>query len=143
MNPGDVRLPLGFDWPVQGTIVHSFGEAADGTWCDGLDILAAAGTLVRAAQEGRVIYAGSELRSYGDLVLIAHAEGYVTVYARNSALLVADGDQVRQGQPIAILGRTGDAAEPVLHFQLRAGTDPIDPSQFLNGAETVQTAEVK
>jgi septal ring factor EnvC (AmiA/AmiB activator) len=142
-DSADIQLPLGFDWPVEGTVVHTFGEAADGTWCDGLDILAAAGTTVRAAQDGLVIYAGSELRNYGDLVLIAHAEGFISVYARNGALLVAVGDRVRQGQPIATLGRTGDAGESILHFQLRAGTDPVDPSQFLNRTEPMQTAEVK
>lgn len=143
VEPGDLQLPLGFDWPLYGTIVHSFGEAADGTWCDGLDILAAAGTMVRAAQDGLVIYAGNELRSYGDLVLIAHAEGFITVYARNGALLVQAGDQVRQGQPIATLGRTGEATDSILHFQLRAGTDPVDPSQFLKRPETLLTAAVK
>jgi murein DD-endopeptidase MepM/ murein hydrolase activator NlpD len=143
INPGDVQLPLAFEWPVQGTIVHRFGETADGTWCDGLDILAAAGTTVLAAQEGLVIYAGNDLRSYGYLLLVAHAEGFITVYARNSDLLVATGDRVHQGQPIATLGRTGDSTDPVLHFQLRAGTEPLDPSRFLNGTQTVRTAEVK
>lgn len=143
VTPGDVQLSLGFESPVQGTIVHRFGEAADGTWCDGLDILATAGTTVLAAQEGLVIYAGNDLRSYGHLLLVAHAEGFITVYARNSELLVAAGDRVHQGQPIATLGRTGDSIDPVLHFQLRAGTDPLDPSQFLNRSQTVLTAEVK
>lgn len=142
-NPGVAQTPLGFEWPVQGTILRRFGEASDGTWCDGVDIMAEVGTPVLAAQQGRVIYAGSDLPSYGNLLLVAHPGGFITVYAHNSALLVATGDLVLRGQPIAILGEAGDTIEPVLHFQLRAGTDPLDPSPFLDRAETVRTAEVR
>ncbi len=135
-------VPTGYAWPVQGAIVRRFGEASDGTRSDGLDIAAQEGTPVLAAQSGRVVYAGHDLASYGNLLLVAHPQGFMTVYAHNDALLVRVGQSVWRGQPIATVGHTGDVAEPVLHFQLRAGIQPLDPSLFLEPSDTILTADV-
>jgi murein DD-endopeptidase MepM/ murein hydrolase activator NlpD len=134
--------PVGYEWPVEGLVVRQFGEAIDGTRSDGVDIVAAEGTPVLAAQDGIVAYAGSDLRSYGNLLLIGHPQGFTTVYAHNAQILVRVGQRVRRGQPVAILGRTGDAAVPILHFQLRAGVRPMDPGPVLTRADAILTADV-
>ncbi|MGI9450106.1 MAG: murein hydrolase activator EnvC family protein, partial [Geminicoccaceae bacterium] len=76
---------------------------------------------------------GEALRGYGQMILIRHAEGYVTLYAHNDALLVAEGDVVRRGQVIAEVGDSGDVGDSQLHFELRRGTEPIDPTKVLAG----------
>jgi murein DD-endopeptidase MepM/ murein hydrolase activator NlpD len=125
----------GFLWPVQGTVVRPFGERPDGAGSDGLDIRAAEGAAVLAAQAGTVAYAGNKLPGYGNLLLITHAQGFTTVYAHNRKLLVGPGERVCQGQPVAVVGRRGALLEPVLHFQIRAGVRPIDPVVLLNQQE--------
>lgn len=139
---GKITPAGGFEWPVLGKVVRRFGELDDGTRSDGLDIMAAEGTPVLAAQDGIVAYAGTDLRSYGNLLLIAHPQGFTTVYAHNHSILVRVGERVQRGQPVATIGHTGDVIEPVLHFQVRDGSQPIDPSLVLDRAETVLTAEV-
>ena len=139
---GKIAPAGGFEWPVLGKVVRRFGELDDGTRSDGLDIMAAEGTPVLAAQDGIVAYAGTDLRSYGNLLLIAHPQGFTTVYAHNHSILVRVGERVQRGQPVATIGHTGDVIEPVLHFQVRDGSQPIDPSLVLDRAETVLTAEV-
>jgi len=92
------------------------------------------GTPVKAAEDGVVAYAGNELKGYGNLVLIRHANGYVTAYAHASELLVKRGDAIKRGQVIAKSGQSGEVASPQLHFEIRKGSTPVDPLQFLNGA---------
>jgi murein DD-endopeptidase MepM/ murein hydrolase activator NlpD len=112
-------------------VVRPFGERPDGVGNDGLDIRAAEGAAVVAAQAGTVAYAGSKLPGYGNLLLVTHARGFTTVYAHNRELLVGPGEHVCQGQPVAVVGRSGALPEPVLHFQIRAGVRPIDPAALL------------
>ena len=125
----------GFIWPVQGRVVQPFGDRADGSRSDGLDIVAEEGSPVRAAQAGVVSYAGSGIPGYGNMLLLTHPGGLVTVYAHNDRLLVGTGDTVYRGQPIASVGRSGGAAVAELHFQLRAGERPIDPTPHLERGE--------
>ena len=115
-----------FRWPLRGPIISVFTEGHDG-----IDIAAAVGEWVHAAADGVCIYAGDELKSYGKLVLIRHADGYVTAYADNSELEVKEGDEVKRGQIIAKSGDTGDVASPRLHFELRKDGKPIDPTKYL------------
>jgi murein DD-endopeptidase MepM/ murein hydrolase activator NlpD len=89
---------------------------------------------VKAAEDGVVAYAGNELKGYGNLVLVRHANGYVTAYAHASELLVKRGDPIKRGQVIAKSGQSGEVASPQLHFEIRKGSTPVDPLQFLNGA---------
>lgn len=121
-----------FIWPVQGKVVSRFGSKKGGQRNDGINIAADPGTAVVAADSGVVAYAGNELRGFGNLVLIRHADGYVTAYAHNSKLLVKRGDKVKRGQKIARVGSSGNVDSPQLHFEIRKGTDPVDPMQHLN-----------
>ena len=121
----------GFVWPVNGTIVTRFGPSDDGRRSDGIDIAAAAGSTVRAAESGIVVYSGEDIPSMGRMLMIRHDGGFVTAYAHNRALLVRAGDAVRRGQPVAQVGATGDVEAPRLHFELRKGKRPIDPLRRL------------
>lgn len=123
----------GFLWPVQGSIISSFEQNSAKGRSGGINIAARRGTPVRAADNGIVAYAGEALRGYGQMVLLRHADGYVTLYAHNDALLVGEGEVVRRGQAIAEVGSSGDVVDSQLHFELRKGTEPIDPAKVLAG----------
>jgi murein DD-endopeptidase MepM/ murein hydrolase activator NlpD len=116
-----------FRWPARGRIIHGF------TGNDGINIAVPEGTAVKAADDGVVAYAGSELKGYGNLVLVRHSNGFVSAYANNSELEVKRGDPVKRGQTIAKSGQTGNVATPQLHFELRKGSTPVDPTQYLAG----------
>jgi murein DD-endopeptidase MepM/ murein hydrolase activator NlpD len=125
-------------WPLRGKVVNAFGRQPDGRRNDGIDI-AAASTTVLAAADGMVVFAGESVPGYGTMVMIGHADGFTTVYARASVLLVAAGDHVARGQPIARLD-SGDGGTRRLHFQLRSASDPIDPTPFLLPDEAVMAS---
>jgi murein DD-endopeptidase MepM/ murein hydrolase activator NlpD len=120
-----------FIWPVHGRVIGAYGNGEGGTHNDGINIAAPAGTPVLAADDGTVAYAGNELRGYGNLVLIKHANGWLTAYAHNAVLLVKRGEKVRRGQMIARVGATGAVGAPQLHFEIRHGTRALDPSDYL------------
>jgi murein DD-endopeptidase MepM/ murein hydrolase activator NlpD len=101
---------------------------------DGINIAAPLGADVDATADGEVVYAGDELLGLGNLVLVKHSGGWVSAYAHADKLLVKVGDQVRQGQPVATAGASGRVSEPQVHFQLRKGKTPIDPSTQLTKA---------
>jgi murein DD-endopeptidase MepM/ murein hydrolase activator NlpD len=122
----------GFRWPVRGRVISSFGEKSNGTTNDGINIAVPEGTSVRAAENGVVIYSGSELEGFGNLVLVRHANDWVTAYAHNSELLVNRGDTISRGQVIARAGKTGNVNSPQLRFELRKGSNPVDPLKHLN-----------
>jgi murein DD-endopeptidase MepM/ murein hydrolase activator NlpD len=123
-----------FRWPVRGKVITAYGAKANGKANDGINLAVPEGTPVKAADDGTVTYAGNELKSYGNLVLIKHANGYVTAYAHASELLVKRGDTIKRGQVIAKSGQSGEVQSPQLHFEIRKGQAPVDPLQFLNGA---------
>ena len=118
-------------WPVNGKIITGFGQRNDGTHNDGINLSVPQGTAVHAAESGVVAYAGSELKGYGNLVLLRHDNGWVTAYAHNDELMVKRGDKVQRGQVIAKAGRTGSVDQPQVHFELRQGSKPVDPVPFL------------
>ncbi len=120
-----------FYWPVRGRVIAVFGPAPGGTHNDGINISAPLGTIVSAAENGTVAYAGDALKGFGNLLLIKHPGGWVSAYAHNDVLLVRRGDRVRRGQPVARLGNTGGVSAPQLHFELRQGVKPIDPLDHL------------
>ncbi len=120
-----------FEWPLRGAIVSEFGMGELGRRNDGINIAAPAGAPVRAAAAGEVVYRGSELDGFGNLLLIKHDGGYVTAYAHNDAMLVRKGDRVRQGQVIAKVGQTGDVKTPQLHFEIRRELKAVDPTSLL------------
>lgn len=122
----------GFVWPARGQVVLEFGPKAKGLHNDGINIEAPRGTPVYASAAGVVAYAGNELRGFGNLLLIKHADGWVTAYAHNDELLVRRGDAVKRGQIIARVGSTGNVTKPQLHFELRKGRQAVDPRSRLN-----------
>lgn len=126
------RAGRGFLWPVNGTVLSDFGAKGGGLHNDGINIAAPRGTPVRAADAGVVAYAGNELRGFGNLLLIKHADGWITAYAHNDRLLVKRGDTVRRGQSIAHVGSTGSAGAPQLHFEIRRGPQAVDPRRYLS-----------
>ena len=123
-----------FRWPVRGKVITAYGAKANGKANDGINLAVPEGTPVKAAEDGVVAYSGNELKGYGNLVLVRHANGYVTAYAHASELLVKRGDTIKRGQIIAKSGQSGEVGSPQLHFEIRKGSSPVDPLQFLNGA---------
>ncbi|WP_342362920.1 peptidoglycan DD-metalloendopeptidase family protein [Terrarubrum flagellatum] len=116
-----------FRWPARGRIISGFRNNGN----DGINIAVPEGTPVKAADEGTVAYAGSELKGYGNLVLVRHANGYVSAYAHNGDLKVKKGDPVKRGQTIATSGQSGNVSSPQLHFEIRKGSTPVDPASYL------------
>src|SRR5450432_4248930 len=123
-----------FRWPVRGKVITSYGAKTNGKSNDGINLAVPEGTPVKAAEDGVVAYSGNELKGYGNLVLVRHSNGYVTAYAHASELLVKRGDTIKRGQIIAKSGQSGEVGSPQLHFEIRKGSSPVDPLQFLNGA---------
>jgi lipoprotein NlpD len=126
---GDMAAPAGriaLAWPVRGPVLAGF----DDTKNKGIDIGGAAGDPVKAAGDGRVVYAGNGLRGYGNLIIIKHDATYLTAYAHNRALMVKEGDAVTKGQKIAEMGNT-DSDRVLLHFEVRRQGKPVDPLQYL------------
>ena len=118
-----------FRWPARGRVIQGFASGGN----DGINIALPEGTQVKAAEAGVVAYAGSELKGYGNLVLIRHPNGFVTAYAHNGDISVKRGDQVTRGQTIARSGQSGNVGSPQLHFELRKGSQPVDPTSYLAG----------
>ena len=118
-----------FRWPISGKVITDF-IASKGT---GINIEAPEGTAVRAAENGQVIYVGSGVEGYGNLVLIRHANGYVSAYAHLKSVGVSKGDNVTRGDSIGQAGMTGSVSRPQLHFELRKGATPVDPVPLLAG----------
>lgn len=120
-----------FRWPVNGRVIAGFGAKKGSEANDGIDISVPEGTAVKAAENGVVIYSGNELEGFGNLILVRHSNGYVSAYAHNRENEVKKGDQVRRGQVIARSGRTGNAPAPMLHFELRKDSKPVNPVDYL------------
>ncbi|MDB5562483.1 MAG: peptidoglycan DD-metalloendopeptidase family protein [Hyphomicrobiales bacterium] len=118
-----------FRWPVSGKIITDFAASK----ATGINIAAPDGSPVRAAENGTVIYVGSGVEGYGNLVLIRHANGYVSAYAHLKSMSVAKGDVVNRGDSIGAAGMTGSVSSPQLHFELRKGATPVDPVPLLAG----------
>lgn len=118
----------GWAWPTQGVVIGKF--SSNGSLNKGIDIAGELGQPVLAAQDGTVVYAGSGLRGYGELVIIKHSDIYVSAYGHNRRLLVREGQKVKAGQVIADMGSTG-ADRVKLHFEIRRQGKPVDPLQYL------------
>jgi len=119
-----------FRWPARGRIIQGFNGRSGN---EGINIALPEGTPVKAAEGGVVAYAGSELKGYGNLVLIRHENGWVSAYANNGELTVKRGDKVSRGQTVAKSGQSGNVSTPQLHFELRKGSTPVDPMPHLAG----------
>ncbi|UVE16661.1 peptidoglycan DD-metalloendopeptidase family protein [Pseudomonas sp. LS44] len=122
------RSASGWAWPAAGNLIGRF--SSNGSLNKGIDIAGELGQPVLAASDGSVVYAGSGLRGYGELVIIKHSDTYVSAYGHNRRLLVREGQQVKVGQTIAEMGSTG-ADRVKLHFEIRRQGKPVDPLQYL------------
>lgn len=144
-EPPAVTPPAGgsgaFLWPVRGHVLATYGSRTDGTHNDGINIAASKGAAVQAADAGVVAYTGNELRGYGNLILVKHANGWISAYAHCDQILVKRGEKVSRGQVIARVGSTGNVSEPQLHFELRRGNHAVDPREFLAPLPTAATKD--
>jgi murein DD-endopeptidase MepM/ murein hydrolase activator NlpD len=129
-----------FAWPVQGRVISRFGVKPNGLHNDGINIAVKQGTAVRAADNGVVVYAGNELRGFGNLLLLRHQGGWLTAYGHNQALVVKVGDIVRRGQRIARSGATGNITRPQLHFEVRKGRRAVNPARYLTSKQAMGQA---
>jgi murein DD-endopeptidase MepM/ murein hydrolase activator NlpD len=129
----DSGSPPALRWPL--TTIHVLiGSPFGARWGkphEGIDLPAPVGTPVFAAADGRVVYAGAGIRGYGNLIVLKHAGDLLTAYAHNSVLLVSQGQSVRSGDRIALVGQSGHATGPHLHFEVRRGQIPRDPMSYL------------
>lgn len=130
-NPPTIKRSNKFIWPVQGTVISGFGNLGKGRKNDGINIKASLGTTVKAADGGTVAYAGNELKGFGNLILIKHADGWITAYAHNDKLFVRKGQKVTKGEKIATVGSTGSVTTPQLHFEVRTGKKAVNPRAYL------------
>lgn len=118
----------GYQYPTQNQVIRNFDSTTGnmGMWFAGRE-----GDPVLASQSGTVLYSGNGLAEYGNLIMIRHSDNYITAYAHNSQLLVAEGEQVQTGQRIATMGSTGQTQQVALEFQVRLNGNPIDPRAVL------------
>lgn len=123
-NTGVIR----WDWPTQGHVIETF--SSNSSTRKGIDIAGRMGQTVKAASAGRVVYSGSGLRGYGQLIIVKHNEQYLSAYAHNRKLLVKEGDTVTTGQQIAEMGNSGTDTVK-LHFEIRQEGEPVNPMQYL------------
>lgn len=118
--------------PVNGKIISTYGPKKDGLYNDGINIRAARGTAIKAAENGVVVYAGDEIKGSGNLILIRHQDRWMTAYAHMDSFKVKRGDIIKRGQAIGTVGSTGFVDSPQLHFEVRRGTEAINPTVYLD-----------
>ena len=128
--PRDSDAPA-MQWPTEGAVVTRFGERVAGIPSNGIDLSAHYGTKVRAAAAGTVLYAGKEPERFGQLILIDHGGGWITAYAYLGTMTVKEGDKVAARERIALVGKSGEAVRPTVHFEVRRNNVPRDPELFL------------
>ena len=122
----------GFTWPVQGEIITEFGPSQRGVHNDGVNIAASEGASVGAAAKGRVAFVGTNIKSFGKLVLVKHDGSIITAYAHLGDISVKEGDIVTAGQSIGTVGRSGRVNSPQLHFEIRKSRQPVDPRNLIS-----------
>ncbi len=125
---GDVK---DFRWPVKGKVISRFGPKKGGIYNDGINISVPNGARIKASGDGVVVYAGTELKGYGNLLIVKHNNGWLSAYAHNQKILVRRGDVVKRGQAIALAGNSGNVEKPQLYFALRKGRKAVDPLKYL------------
>jgi len=125
-NSDSAEETVSFQWPTRGNVLAGFDEVKN----KGIDIAGKAGDPVLAAADGKVVYAGSGLRGYGNLVILKHNNTYLTAYAHNQSLLVKEDQAIKRGQKIAEMGNS-DADQVKLHFEIRRQGKPVDPAKYL------------
>ena len=130
-TPAPKRASSKFLKPVQGRIISGFGSKKSGLRNDGINISASRGTSVKAADNGVVVYAGNALKGSGNLILVRHANNWMTAYAHLDRMSVTKGQTVKRGSVIGKVGSTGSVSKPQLHFEVRKGTSAVNPVKYL------------
>ncbi|MCB9991111.1 MAG: M23 family metallopeptidase [Rhodospirillales bacterium] len=120
-----------FSWPVDGPVISTYGPKRDGLHNDGVNIRAAKGAPVRAAENGVIVYADNQLSGFGNLVLVRHADRWMTAYGHMDRTTVRRGQQVRRGETLGLVGASGSVDSPQLHFEIRRGTEALNPELYL------------
>lgn len=129
--PAVVQKEGSFTWPVKGEVIKKFGKQSDGKFYDAINIKAEQGTSIVAVADGEVAYAGNELKGYGNIIIIKHDSGWLSIYGYCDKINVKVKDKVSRGQTIATVGRTGNVDEPQLYFTMRKGRVAMDPLKYL------------
>lgn len=125
-----------FGWPVRGTVISGYGPKEGGLHNDGINIEAERGAPVYAAENGVIVYAGGELKGFGNMILIKHADRWVTAYAHMDSITAQRGQQVKMGDVIGTVGSTGSVGSPQLHFETRRGTEALNPVVYLGKSQS-------
>jgi len=125
-KPAPAESSVQFQWPAPGKVIENFDESRN----KGIDIAGNDGDPVSAAADGEVVYVGSALRGYGNLVIVKHSDDFISAYAHNRQILVKQGQAVKRGQRIAEVGNS-DAERTKLHFEIRRQGKPVDPLRYL------------
>ena len=120
-----------FSWPVRGEVISKFGPKSAGLYNDGINIKAKDGQAVSSSEDGIVAYVGSELKGYGNLVIVKHSGGWISAYAHLKNSVVAIGQKIGKGQKIGNVGNSGKVKFPQLYFGLRKGRDAVNPENYL------------
>jgi septal ring factor EnvC (AmiA/AmiB activator) len=127
----DQAYSQSFVWPLRGELTVPYGGQEESVAIKGIVIQGKEGENVVAAQDGRVSFVDEKLKGYGKTIILEHTQDLSTVYARNSEILVTPGQRVRQGEPIARVGRAGRGSVPQLYFEVRRKARPENPAQYL------------
>jgi murein DD-endopeptidase MepM/ murein hydrolase activator NlpD len=122
-----VFQPAGWQWPVDGQVVETFGQKSEGIAHEGIVIAAAEGTPIRAAQAGEVVFVGKDTKNFGNIVILRHADGDMTSYAHAREISVVKGAKVAAGSTLGTVGSSGGAKRPQLHFAVRENGASVDP----------------
>lgn len=130
LTPRESDAPR-LQWPTEGAVVSHFADRVSGIPSNGIDLAAHYGQKVRAAAAGTVLYAGKEPERFGQLILIDHGNGFITAYAYLGSMTVKEGDKVTAFERIALVGKSGEAKMPTVHFELRRNNVPRDPELYL------------
>ena len=120
-----------FIWPTKGDIIINFGKRKNGLVSDGINIKAPDGKPILSTASGKVIFVGSEIRGFGNLIMIRHENGFISAYAHLKSITIKKGQFVKQGEKIGLVGKSGYVKTSQLHFELRKGIYPVDPRKFL------------
>ena len=131
---GSFLLPVEtphFRWPVQGQLLRSYGAEKQGVVNEGIAIATPRGMPIRASADGEVAYVGNALKDFGNMVILRHANGFMTSYAHADQIIVAEGTKVKSGALLGYVGKTGNVASPQLHFTLRENDKTVNPLTYL------------
>lgn len=123
---------LAFGWPVNGQVIETFGLVSSGVKNDGINIAGNLGDAVVSSYDGTVAFIGKDLKSFGNMILIKHDNGWITAYAHLGDIGVTEGQNISKGERIGSIGQSGKVRQPQVHFQIRKSRQPVDPLQYMS-----------